>query len=173
MKKIYITGVSGTGKTTISKELEKRGFYTISVDEAKGLCSWVNQETGQRGGGKDAEMNAEFVNKHDWICNTEHLNKLMSKNAETVFVLGMATNQEDFLPLFDKIILLQCNPETFSKRIELRTDNSFGKDKAVLQQIVDRYQPYTEMMLKKGAIPVNTERPIGEVVEEVLKQAMS
>ncbi len=69
MKKIYITGVSGTGKTTIAKELEKRGYYGISIDEVKDLCSWINRETGQKGGWKDADMNLEFVDKHNWICD--------------------------------------------------------------------------------------------------------
>jgi dephospho-CoA kinase len=172
MKKIYITGVSGTGKTTIAKALEKIGYYTISIDEVKGLCSWIHQETGQRGGGKNAEMNVEFVDKHDWICDIKYLNQLLSKDVEVAFVLGRATNQEDFLHIFDKILLLQCSPETFCKRIEIRTDNTFGKDKKVQQQIIDGYQPYTEKMLKKGAIVINTDRPIEEVVDEIIKQAL-
>lgn len=172
MKKIFITGVSGTGKTTIAKELEKRGYYAISIDEVEGLCSWINQETGQKSGGKEVEMNAEFVDKHNWICNTEHLNKLLSKEVDVVFVLGRATNQEDFLHIFDKILLLQCSPETFCKRIEMRTDNTFGKNKKVQQQVIDGYKPYTEKMLGKGAIPIDTEKPINEVVDEVIQKSL-
>jgi dephospho-CoA kinase len=169
MKKIYITGVSGTGKTTISKELNKRGYYAISIDEEENLCSWVNQENGKRYVG-EAELNPEFVDRHDWICNIELLKKLMEK--DLVFVLGMAGNQDDFLQLFDKVLLLECSPETFCARIDQRTDNDFGKHPEIREQILRRYKSYAEKMLAKGAISINTEKSINEVVEEVLKQSI-
>ena len=170
MKKIYITGVSGTGKTTVAKELEKRGFYTISIDEVEGLCSWVHQETREKHGGKDTELTLEFVDAHDWILDVEYLNKLLEKDVETAFVLGMAGNQNDFLHMFDKILLLQCSPETFSARIDARTDNDFGKDPKIKSQILNRYKSYAEEMLAKGAISIDTEKPIDEVVATVLKK---
>ena len=39
--KVLITGVSGTGKTAVCRELEKRGIKTIGIDETPGLrdCS--------------------------------------------------------------------------------------------------------------------------------------
>lgn len=170
MKKIYITGVSGTGKTTVAKELEKRGLYAISIDEVENLCAWVNKKTGEKDGGKNTVLNGEFVDTHDWICDIEYLKKLLDTDVNIAFVLGMAGNQEEFLHLFDKTLLLQCSPETFCKRIESRTDNDFGKDKQIQQQILDRYQPYAEEMLSKGAIPIDTEKGINEVVEEIIKQ---
>ena len=48
MQKIYITGISGTGKTAIAKELQQRGFYTISIDEVPNLCIWINKETKEK-----------------------------------------------------------------------------------------------------------------------------
>ena len=172
MKTVYITGVSGTGKTTLANELEKRGFYTISIDEVDGLCSWVNQETGAKDGGKNTELNIEFVDAHDWVCDIDLLRKLLDKNLEVAFVLGMATNQNDFLHIFDKILLLQCDPEVFCKRIENRTDNDFGKDPKIQKQILARYKPYAEEMIAKGAITINTDRPIHEVVEDVLRKIL-
>lgn len=144
MKKVYITGVSGTGKTTIAKELEKRGFYTISIDEVENLCSWVHQGTREKHEGKDTELTPEFVDRHDWICDIEYLNRLLNKDVEVAFVLGMAGNQDDFLHIFDKILLLQCRPETFCRRIEERMDNDFGKDRKIQQQILDSYETYAE-----------------------------
>ncbi len=172
MKKIYITGVSGTGKTTIAKELSRRGFYTISIDEVDGLCSWVHQGTREKHGGKDTKLTPEFVHAHDWICDIEYLTRLLNKNVDVAFVLGMAGNQNNFLPMFDKILLLQCSPETFSKRIDMRTDNDFGKDPHIKKGILGRYQTYAKEILAKGAISINTEKPIDQVVDEVIKQAL-
>ena len=172
MKKIYITGVSGTGKTTIAQELERRGYYAISIDEVDGLCSWVDQETGVSDGGKEADMTVKFVDKHDWICDISRLTTLLETDVDIAFVLGMATNQNEFLPLFDKIFVLQCKLETFLQRIENRTDNNFGKDKKVQEQIIARSKTYVEEMASKGAIPINTDRPVTEVVEDIIRQAV-
>lgn len=143
----------------------------MSIDEVENLCSWINRQTGEKEGGKDADMDSDFVDTHDWICDTENLKTFLHKDAKVGFVAGMATNQDEFLHLFDKILLLECNPETFCKRIENRTDNDFGKDKKVQQQILDRYKTYAEKMLARGAVSINTEKPIDEVVDEVIKQS--
>lgn len=169
VKKIYVTGTSGTGKTTLSGELERLGYRTISLDEEAGLCSWIDRSTGENHGGKDANMTREFVDLHDWVCDIGHLNRLLDGTEEGVtFVFGMATNQTDFLHTFDRIILLHCSPETFCRRIEERTDNAFGKDKDVQHQIIARSRTYADEMREAGAIAVETNRPINEVVGEVL-----
>ncbi|HUQ29983.1 MAG TPA: AAA family ATPase [Candidatus Paceibacterota bacterium] len=173
MKKIYITGVSGTGKTTIAQELQKRGYYAISIDEVDGLCSWINPLTGENDGAQKVELTLEFVDKHDWICDVTYLQKLLDKDVDAAFVLGMATNQNQFLHLFDKILLLECRPETFCKRIEERTDNEFGKDKKVQEQILGRYESYAREMRAKGSISIDTDRPVEVVVEDVISKAIA
>lgn len=171
MKKIYITGISGTGKTTVHEELKKKGLHSISLDETDGLCCWVNKETGEKIERK-IDLNKDFTSKHDWICDTEYLKKLLAKDTDWVFVLGMPSNQDDFLDMFDKILLLQCKSETFLHRLTHRTNNEFGKDKSLQETILGWYQEFENKMLAKGAISIDTEKPIAEVVEDVLKQSI-
>lgn len=173
MKKIYITGVSGTGKTTIARELDKRGYYTISIDEVTGLCSWTHQKTGEKHGGEDTPLTVEFVDQHDWICDIEYLNRFLNKDIDIAFVFGMATNQKDFLHIFDKVLVLQCKPEIFIKRIEERTDNDFGKDKGIQEQIIARSKTYGDEMVSLGATSVDTDRPIDIVVDDILAKTTS
>jgi broad-specificity NMP kinase len=171
MKKIYITGIAGTGKTTVSEELQKRGFNAISIDETDGLCSWVDRETKEKVQGK-AELTREFTSKHQWVCDADYLRKLMDVDEETVFVLGVTSNQSEYIDVFDTVLLLQCKPEVFLERLKNRTNNTFGKDKAIRDHMLDWYESFETRLIAKGAIPIDASLPIDEVVDKVVKQAM-
>lgn len=169
MKTIYITGISGTGKTAISKELEKRGFYTISIDEVPNLCIWRHKETKEKVT-SEVELNKEFIDTHDWVCDVEYLQRLIGQGTGPVFILGLASNQKDFIHIFNKVLLLQCTPETFISRIENRTDNDFGKDKTAQEVILSWYKNFENNILEKGAVSINVEKPLNEVVDEIIRQ---
>lgn len=167
--KIYITGISGTGKTAIAKELKKKGFYVISIDEVPDLCIWVNKLTKEKVT-YEAELSKDFIDTHDWVCDIEYLNKLIEKGTNPIFVLGIASNQNDFIHIFDKTFLLQCSPETFISRIENRADNDFGKDKTAQEFILGWYKDFEYKILKKGAISINVEKSLNEVVKNIIEQ---
>ena len=168
MKKVYITGVSGTGKSTIAKEFEKRGIFTISIDEVEGLCCWRNKKTGVRveyhfDGGKD------WFENYDWMCDSEKLKELINVEKDLVVVAGIAGNQNSYLSLFDKVFVLQCKPEIFIKRvIERDTNDAFGKTPSEQEFLLNLYQNFEKDLLTKGAISINTENPIETVTEEVI-----
>lgn len=168
MKKIYVTGVAGTGKTTVAEALQKRGFYTISIDETDGLCSWVDRETRQKVKHSE-ELTREFTSKHQWVCDADYLKKLMDVDEEVIFVLGITSNQSEYLNLFDTVVLLQCAPEVFLERLKNRTNNTFGKDKAIRDHMLDWYEGFESRLIAKGAIPINAAMSVEEVVEEVVK----
>lgn len=169
MKRIFVTGVSGTGKTTIAHILKSRGINSISIDEEQGLCYWKNKVTGNIVD-YEAVLDKEFIDKHDWVCDITRLKSLIDSSSLPTVVLGIATNQNDFLDLFDKIILLQCKPETFIKRIMQRTDNDFGKDKSAQEYLLKTYKDFEEGLLRRGARPINVDDPIERVVELVMEE---
>jgi dephospho-CoA kinase len=169
MKKIFITGISGTGKTTISHVLNSKGIYSISIDEVPGLCVWKNKVTGKKVDFK-AELNKDFIDNNDWVCDVGTLQELLKVNKEVVVVLGSVANQNEFLNLFDKVLLLQCKPETFIKRIMERKDNDFGKDKSAQELILSWHQEFESELLKKGAISIDVEGSIDTVVEAIVKE---
>ena len=166
--KVYITGVSGTGKTTIANLLSQKGIKAYSLDEVPGLCHWVNKIDGKIVN-YEAKLDREFIESHSWICNIEKLKQLINQN-ESVVILGLADNQEEFLSFFDKIILLQCKPETFLNRIKERADNPFGQDKSAQEYLLDTYKAFEQKILENGAIAVNTEDPTQMVIEKIVKQ---
>ena len=165
--KIYITGISGTGKTTLANALHTKGFKTISIDETPGLCTWVNRNDGSKVH-YEGVVDKEFITGHKWVCFREDLRNLMS-NDENVFVCGVAENQDEYLDLFDKVILLQCEPEIFLHRLLHRTGNPFGKDKSAQEYLVSTYKEFENNLIKKGAVQINVNRSLDEVIEDIIK----
>jgi dephospho-CoA kinase len=168
--KFYVTGVSGTGKSTLTAELNKRGLLAFDIDTVDGLCYWRNKETRdvahyEYGIGKD------WLDAHEWICDQEKLEKLLNNQLGSIVVPGLASNQNDFLNLFDKIFLLQCKEETFLYRLTTRDgDNLFAKDKSEQAHILSWYKDFEKNMLENGAIVINSENSTDIMADEIMKK---
>src|SRR3989344_2680159 len=168
MAAYYITGIAGSGKSTIASELRENNLNVIDIDAVEGLCHWRHKETGDKatyftGVGKD------WLDAHDRICDSSKLRKLLDDVPNSVVVVvGIASNQEDYLQYFDQTFLLYCSEKTFLKRLNTRNDgNNFGKNKSEQEQILTWYKDFQERMINLGAIPINTEKPLGYALKKI------
>jgi len=159
MKKIYITGISGTGKSTIIEELTKRGIHSVDLDSS--FCRWEDKKTRK-------EINTDYeIKKHGWYCNFDKLKELLNTQ-ENIFVAGITENQNEYLKLFNKIFLLQCSEETILERINNRKNNDFGKDSLEKEYILNSYRDFEKDLIEKGAISINVDKPIEIVINEII-----
>jgi len=167
MAKTYITGVPGVGKSTIAARLKKEGFHVYDVDEVDGLCNWKHKETGEFA--KHTEpSDRNWLDKYNWICDVQKLKDLIKKTSN-IIVFGITSNQREFMCLFDKVILLNCNKKTFLKRLSSRVGNDFGKKEFEKKHILSWYKNFEKDMLKRGAISISTESNLEQVIEEIKK----
>ena len=102
-KRYYITGVCGTGKSTVAEELNRRGIQAIDQDSKEySLCTWKHNETKE-----DTQfeygIGKEYLEANDYYCDVEKLKELLDKASDTIFVCGVSANQNDYLNLFDKV----------------------------------------------------------------------
>jgi dephospho-CoA kinase len=168
MNKFYITGVSGTGKSALVKELEKRGIRAFDIDEVPELCHWKNKLTSEKAKYQSG-IGQDWIEAHDWLCDKEKLKGLLDARGEnTVIVAGIASNQDEYFDLFDKIFLLYCSEETFLHRLSTREENEFAREKSEQKQVLSWYKDFEDKMLKKGAIPINTEAPVNAVADQII-----
>lgn len=167
--KIFVAGMSGTGKSTVAAELQSRGYNSIDIDHVPGLCSWVDKATREKVDFSNIEsVDDAFMEQHGYECDVEMLQHMTEELPGLVFVFGNVGDNSSLLPLFDKVFLLQCLPKTLLGRLKSRDTNSFGKDETVHQRILDWCKVFDELMLKAGAVPISTEDLLETVVEKLI-----
>lgn len=162
MKRILITGMSGTGKSTVIEALAARGYKAIDAD-AEGLSGMVDAP--------EDELTGPGPGK-DWVWREDRIQELLStEDADILFVAGTSPNQGTFYPQFDHVILLSAPAEVIVERLSTRTNNPFGKRPGELErtlQILEDIEP----LLRKGADhEVDTTAPVGDVVAAILRIA--
>ena len=164
-KIIYITGISGTGKTTLSNEFKKRGNITIDIDDH---AHWEHKETGKTDHWFPGKS-VDFFNTHQWVCDLEKLKEIFKENSQKdILVFGVVDKEEKLFPLFDKIILLTCDTRVAFKRIDDRVDNEFGKGEVEKEWIKSWKDNFEQDLIRKGAIAVSSEDNIETVINNII-----
>lgn len=169
-KRILITGVSGVGKTTVGKYLRELGFESTDIENINGMFEMVYKGTREVFSDYD-NANPEHIKNAEWICNADKLKTfLKSQKSSSAFYSGIASNMDDIIPLFNKVLVLKPDHKTLNERLKNRegTDdignNQEGRD------IVLGWKDWWEKeMEKKGAILVDANSSLKEISEEILR----
>lgn len=176
MTLIYITGIAGAGKSEVYKELKKRGHEVYGTDEDT-LAGFYNNESGQRvGNPADVGETAttEWREHHTWQLPRSVIGDLKKKSSDKmVFLCGVASNEEEYLDLFDELFALVIDDETLLQRIATRTNNTFGKVAGELDQIKDWQASTPAYYAKYNYIQVDANRPVAQVVDDILERVES
>jgi broad-specificity NMP kinase len=165
--KILITGVAGTGKSTLSNLLNTEGIISIDVSAVPNLCYWREKTTHNKiEFGK--ERNEKWFELNERICDPAYLSTIIN-NYSNIVLCGSFSNIFELLYLFDKVILLQCNYDELIVRLR-RRNSDFGKT-IIEQNIIKKWQKvFDPQMLSFGAIHLNTNAPIKIVLENIIHQ---
>lgn len=167
MKRVLLTGMSGTGKSTIVQELVARGYRAIDTDY-DGWSHWIDMDTGLPASPPDT---GEYPwEKLDWVWNKERISALLSvDDSNASIVAGTAINQRKFYHFFNHIVLLSAPVPVILERLANRTGNSYGatpRTRARVLNDIDTVEP----LLRAGAdYEIDTSRPLAEVVDAVLR----
>lgn len=160
MKRVLITGVSGTGKSSVIDVLAACGHKAVDAD-GPGLSEMVGvrvQELTGLGPGKD------------WVWREDRIQELLNTvDAEVLFVSGCSPNQGKFYPQFDHIVLLTAPPALIAQRLATRSNNDFGKTPGQLERTL-QIQQIVEPVLRRGAdLELDTTAPLDDVAASILE----
>jgi dephospho-CoA kinase len=148
VKRVLLTGMSGTGKSAVVRALAARGYKAVDTDD--GWCQLLPD--GRQMWREDA---------------IEAL--LAAEDAEVLFVAGCEENQVRFHAQFNHIILLSAPPGTLAERLATRTSNSFGKAPEQLRRVLDDLETVEPLLRQVADYEVRTTVPLNEVVAMVLR----
>ncbi len=160
MKRVLLTGMSGTGKSSVIGELAARGYKAVDTDY-DGYSELVNVPDDELTGLEPGE---------DWVWREDRIQDLLStEDADVLFLSGCAPNQGKFYPRFDHIVLLSAPAEVMVERLTSRTNNPYGKRPEEIERVL-RLKDEIEPLLRAGAgLEVDTSVPLDQVVAEVLR----
>lgn len=168
--KVLITGIAGTGKSTIIEALNKKGVDAVDLHDVPDLFFWQDKETKTKVKYTSVHLRNWF-NTVDRLCNIKKLKEIIDQY-DNIVMAGTTSggNEKEFFSLFDKIILLQCNPETLVHRMKTRVNKSgYGKTKAEQEDNVEWQKEFDPLLISRGAIPINTEGDLDKVVDSIIK----
>lgn len=167
---ILVTGVSGSGKSTVCTELQRRGYTAYDIEDRDGLFTMIDAETGEPFEEFDPNDLA-MVKRSEWICDPDALEALLEESRvnETTFCCGTASNMGDIRPLFDDVILLTVGAEELRERLRARENNPFGKNPEVQDWVLSWKDGWEEELVEHGATMVDADRPVEDTVDAILE----
>jgi len=168
--KVLITGYPGTGKSSVAKELQRRGHVAYDTEAMRGYMHAESIQTGIRIPLPQPVPRGWFGTTGGYNWDIPRVTELLN-TYDDVFICALADNQERLYELFDKIFLLTLDEVEMEQRLRSRNTTSYGKDPGELADILTYHQHFEESLLNgTGAIsiPVNAKPDLSEVVNEIL-----
>ncbi len=160
MTRVLITGMSGTGKSTVIQALAARGYRAVDADE-DGLSSIVSVPEGELTGLDPGQ---------DWVWDEARIEILLaSSGAGVLFLGGCSPNQGMFYSWFDHVILLSAPDAVIVERLRTRTTSPYGKRPEEIARTLALRQTIEPLLRRGASHEIDTTAPLDEVVARVLR----
>lgn len=172
-RSILVIGVTGVGKSTLTKLLQELGHEAYSIEDIEGMFEVYRKRTREVFRNYDI-TNPEHIDNSDWICHVDMLKELLANQKEEVaFYCGVASNIDEIIPLFDNIILLKISNEKLYQRLLNRKgkEEEMGSTEKTRQRIFGWKDWWENEMEKRGALVVNADGNIEDIANEIIDLA--
>jgi broad-specificity NMP kinase len=150
VKRVLLTGMSGTGKSSVIRELAALGYKAIDTDDG-----WCEPLPGGRQQWREDGISS--------LLDTE--------DADVLFIAGCQENQARFRSRFDLVILLSAPAQVMTGRLAARAGNPYGKAPGDMDAILADLAAVEPLLRKTADHEIRTTIPLADVVAKVLHLA--
>jgi adenylate kinase family enzyme len=171
VRNLLIEGVSGSGKTSVCRELQHRGYQAFNGDND--LAYRGDPETGmpldEPVAFPDDRRRTEWISKHlCWQVNRVQA-LVLDKDEPVTFFCGGSRNFSMFIDLFDAVFVLDVDLDTLTRRLDERPEDEWGgRGRRAERELITRLHR-TEEDTPEGIV-VDATPPLACVVDEILRQ---
>jgi gluconate kinase len=157
MSRTLVTGISGTGKSSVLAELGRHGYRVVDTDDP-----------GWRAYHEYVEPSDE-LHRGEWLWVEERMRTLLdSDDDRSLFVAGCSANQSTFYERFNAVVLLSAPVDVILDRVEHRTTNDYGKSPLERAMILDDLENIEPLLRASCTHELDASRPLDEVVTDLI-----
>ncbi len=142
MVRVLITGMSGTGKSTLLAGLAAHGYATLDTDDD----GWTLADA-----------------RWDLPRMIAHLDA-----HETIAVSGTVENQGELAHWFDHVVLLSAPLPVILERVARRTNNPYGRSEADRAEIAEYVLTVEPLLRRMATVELDATQPIESILAAVL-----
>ncbi len=159
-RNFLIEGLSGTGKTSVGEELQRRGHQVVHGD----------RELAYQGDPRTGEPTPGFAHEHH-VWPVERVRALVAdRTAPVTFFCGGSRNADRFLDLFDGVFVLVVGLDELQRRLDARPDEEWGGGAPTERARILRWHATGEQVPRTGT-RIDAGAPLAQVVDEILRLA--
>jgi len=153
MAKVLITGMSGTGKTTIVLELSCRGYRAVDLD-SDAYSMWITATP------DPDDPDNEVKPGLDWVWREDRVRALLSLHDDgTLFVSGCASNMSPFIANFDLVVLLTAPDAVIVQRLRSRQGSAYGQSPEEMARVLRLRQTIEPLLRRIAGLEIDTSDP--------------
>lgn len=146
---VLLTGMSGTGKTTVLEELAHRGHRVVDTDDP----GWIVEIPTPQG--------------PEPVWDVDRIQGVLDEHRSGwLFVAGCVANQGLLYDRFDKVVLLSAPVDVVLARVTKRA-NPFGSTAEDRIKIVNDLHTFEPLLRAGTDHEISTTRPVSLIADEL------
>ncbi|MFD0870394.1 glmZ(sRNA)-inactivating NTPase [Chlamydia abortus] len=154
MTTVFLTGLSGVGKSSTLERLREQGYNVVDTDYGY-VTNIKNGDT------------------EETVLDEEKMTRLLNDNGqEHLFISGCYSNQSKFYKHFDYVVLLMTELDVMIKRINERTTNDYGKRPEEKEAVIDSFNHVLPLLINSSDIIIDTTDMEVDIICERLRSLL-
>ncbi len=154
---VLVTGTSGTGKSTVLAELDRRGLRVVETDA----------------GGYAVEVWSAAEGRPEQLWREDRVDALLTRHerdapGEPPFVSGCVSNQGRLRSRFAAVVLLSAPVDVLLRRLASRTTNDLGKTGDERERVLADLAAVEPLLRAAADAEIDTRTPVAAVADRLV-----